>query len=75
MNEFVECNRAKSLYDILGVKRNASDKEIKQAFRKLAIKYHPDKNKDNSSEKKFIEISKGTYMRISNIFNVHHTVV
>ena len=59
VDEFVECTRPKSLYDILGIKRNANDKEVKQAFRKLAIKYHPDKNKDKNAEKKFIEISKG----------------
>ncbi|RDD46776.1 DnaJ-like protein subfamily B member 9 [Trichoplax sp. H2] len=58
IDELVECNRSKSLYDILGIRRDASDKEVKRAFRKLAIKYHPDKNKDKDSEKKFIEISK-----------------
>lgn len=45
-------------YKLLGVDKNASDAEIKKSYRRLAMKYHPDRNKDNSeqAEKKFKEI-------------------
>lgn len=48
----------KNYYDILGVDKNASEKDIKTKYRKLAVKYHPDKNKGNKeAEEKFKEIS------------------
>src|SRR5438552_14431530 len=49
---------ARDYYDVLGLKRGASQKEIKQAYRKLARKHHPDVNPgDKSAESRFKDLS------------------
>uniref|UniRef100_A0A8C6TB40 DnaJ homolog subfamily B member 9 n=1 Tax=Neogobius melanostomus TaxID=47308 RepID=A0A8C6TB40_9GOBI len=50
----------KEYYDILGVPKDATERQIKKAFHKLAMKYHPDKNKSPDAEMKFREIAEGT---------------
>jgi len=42
----------KDYYSILGVPRGSTEEDIKKAFRKNAMKYHPDRNKDNQAQKK-----------------------
>ncbi|OGH02987.1 MAG: hypothetical protein A2798_00985 [Candidatus Levybacteria bacterium RIFCSPHIGHO2_01_FULL_37_17] len=48
----------KDYYSILGISKNATEAEIKKAYRKLALEYHPDRNKGKEAEAKFKEITK-----------------
>ncbi|MCR8613211.1 MAG: molecular chaperone DnaJ [Mycoplasma sp.] len=52
-------------YEVLGIDRNSTQDEIKKAFRKLAMKYHPDRNKADDAEEKFKEINEA-YETLSN---------
>ena len=52
-------------YDVLGVKKDSSESEIKKAYRKLALQWHPDRNKSKEAEAKFKEINEA-YEVLSN---------
>src|SRR6476660_4887395 len=52
-------------YEILGVAKNASDDDIKKAYRKLAMKYHPDRNPDSAAAEEKFKEAKEAYEMLS----------
>ncbi len=52
---FVLCD----FYDTLGVSRDATESKIKKAYRKLSLKYHPDKDPSEEAKQKFVELANG----------------
>lgn len=55
----------KDYYDVLGVNRDASEEDIKKAYRKLAMKYHPDRNPDNPKAEEHFKEAKEAYEMLS----------
>lgn len=50
-------NAQRDLYEVMGLARDASQEDVKRAFRKLAMEYHPDRNKEADAEERFKEIA------------------
>lgn len=50
-------NAGRDFYKILGVDRNANDRQLKKAYRKLSLKYHPDRCKEDSCHEKFTDVN------------------
>ena len=55
----------KDYYEVLGLSRQASDDEIKKSFKKLAMKYHPDRNPDNPKAEESFKEAKEAYEVLS----------
>ena len=56
-------------YDILGIPKDASEQDIKKAYRKLALKYHPDKNSAPDAEEKF-KVNESRFNQSSNKYEM-----
>lgn len=61
--------KKKDYYDILGVSKNAEEPEIKKAYKKLALRFHPDKN-GTIGTNFFIPGSKEVFNKVSNAYTV-----
>src|SRR5512134_2052001 len=55
----------KDYYEVLGLNRDASDEDIKKAYRKLAMKWHPDRNPDNPKAEEHFKEAKEAYEILS----------
>ena len=53
-------------YELLGINKDANNREIRKAFKKLALKYHPDKNSEEDAHEKFLKINRAYEVNIDN---------
>jgi molecular chaperone DnaJ len=64
LNPFISMSK-KDYYEVLGINRDAADDEIKKAYRKLAMKHHPDRNPDNPKAEEHFKEAKEAYETLS----------